>query len=142
MKTIYLLICLFLNSLVVSSQWTWQNPRPQGNSLSSICFPGANTGYMAGGCGTIIKTTDAGPGKPDYDIYPNPAGNKITISGKRGFPGKTKIAIYTVTGELVMESIVKSLSRIDMDVSSLCRGLYLATIQTHERFEVKKLIIQ
>ena len=41
-------------------RWTWQNPLPQGNSLSKIFFANANTGYAVGDRGTIIKTNDKG----------------------------------------------------------------------------------
>ncbi|MEO8446134.1 MAG: YCF48-related protein [bacterium] len=43
-----------------SDNWVWQNPKPQGNTLSSVDFVNNNTGYSAGSFGTIIKTTDKG----------------------------------------------------------------------------------
>lgn len=42
------------------AQWEWQNPIPQGNTLNSVYFIDIDTGYAAGKCGTIIKTTDGG----------------------------------------------------------------------------------
>jgi photosystem II stability/assembly factor-like uncharacterized protein len=42
------------------SQWTWQNPLPQGNLLTSVCFTDINTGYAVGSAGTVIKTIDGG----------------------------------------------------------------------------------
>jgi len=41
-------------------QWTWQNPLPQCNSLNSVFFSGANTGYAAGDCGILLKTINGG----------------------------------------------------------------------------------
>ena len=58
MKKICFLICLTLFSVLAFSQWTWQNPKPQGNILYSVCFTDANTGYAVGDCGTIIKTNN------------------------------------------------------------------------------------
>ena len=43
-----------------AQNWDWQNPKPQGVNLYSVCFPDANTGYTAGLDGTILKTTNAG----------------------------------------------------------------------------------
>lgn len=37
MKGIFFVIFL-LSSLIVNAQWEWQNPRPQGYSLSSLAF--------------------------------------------------------------------------------------------------------
>jgi len=44
----------------VFSQWTWQNPLPQGNSLTSVYFTDSMTGYCAGTFGTLLKSTDGG----------------------------------------------------------------------------------
>jgi len=44
---------------VGSSGWQWGNPLPQGNTLRSISFAGAD-GYAAGEFGTLLHTTDGG----------------------------------------------------------------------------------
>ncbi len=51
---------MMLMSLGVTAQWQWQNPLPQGNSVYSMSFPDASTGYAAGAWGTILKSTDGG----------------------------------------------------------------------------------
>lgn len=60
MKKLFTVICLSLLSLSAFSQWFWQNPLPQGNSLNSVYFTAPNTGYSVSDAGTIIKTTDGG----------------------------------------------------------------------------------
>ena len=60
MKKISLLVCFNFYAVFAFSQWTWQNPLPQGNYLNSVYFTNANTGYAVGGAGTIMKTVDAG----------------------------------------------------------------------------------
>jgi len=42
------------------SQWRWQNPLPQGNTLYGICFTDPDTGTATGDNGTIIRTTGGG----------------------------------------------------------------------------------
>jgi Uncharacterized protein related to plant photosystem II stability/assembly factor len=42
------------------SDWYWQNPLPQGNTLNGVCFTDANTGTAVGNGGTILRTTDGG----------------------------------------------------------------------------------
>jgi photosystem II stability/assembly factor-like uncharacterized protein len=58
-KTLVQFFC-FLCPVLAFSQWTWQNPLPQGNRLNSAYFTDANTGYLVGESGTIIKTYDGG----------------------------------------------------------------------------------
>ena len=59
MKKLFYIIFFFL-PVVVFPQWTWQNPLPQGNDLTSVHFADANTGYSVGNSGTILKTIDGG----------------------------------------------------------------------------------
>jgi photosystem II stability/assembly factor-like uncharacterized protein len=40
--------------------WKWQNLLPTGESLNSVCFISSQTGFIAGSCGLIMKTTDGG----------------------------------------------------------------------------------
>ncbi len=56
-------LILFIYLFIISNthaQWFWQNPLPQGNPLTSICFIDENTGWVVGTGGTIMKTTDGG----------------------------------------------------------------------------------
>ena len=47
-------------SIARTQDWQWQNPLPQGNSLTSVYFPDSNTWYAVGNCCTVLKTTDEG----------------------------------------------------------------------------------
>ena len=60
MKKLILAICLSLLSALAFCQWTWQNPKPQGNDLKSVKFATPDVGYTVGTVGTIMKTTDGG----------------------------------------------------------------------------------
>ncbi len=60
MKKLLFLICFSLISILVSAQWTWQNPLPQGNCITSIYFTNIDTGYAVGVGGTILKTVNGG----------------------------------------------------------------------------------
>ena len=40
--------------------WNWQNPLPQGNMLTAVCFTDANTGTAVGVSGTVLRTTNGG----------------------------------------------------------------------------------
>lgn len=60
MKSSFITLFLMLFSFLCYSQFIWQNPKPQGNSLHSVAFTDANTGIAVGDWGTILKTTDGG----------------------------------------------------------------------------------
>ena len=77
MKNLITSISMMLILSCASAQWTWQNPLPQGNTLLSVFFTGANTGYAVGHFGTILKTTDRG--KPWIDQSPSTSETIISI---------------------------------------------------------------
>jgi hypothetical protein len=58
----HIIFSFFFMVITISgiSQWTLQNPLPSVNTLNSVHFPTANTGYAVGYGGTIVKTSDAG----------------------------------------------------------------------------------
>jgi|GEM_PF-877336 len=61
MRFLYLTLITILCSVGNYSQnWSWQNPRPQGNFLSSVRFINEEMGWAVGYTGTILKTTDGG----------------------------------------------------------------------------------
>ncbi|MCK5618455.1 MAG: hypothetical protein KAJ17_03605, partial [Candidatus Krumholzibacteria bacterium] len=43
-----------------ASDWVWQNPIPQGNTLRGVSFTDASTGTAVGDAGTILRTTNGG----------------------------------------------------------------------------------
>lgn len=57
---IAILIFSFQASQMSYSQWFWQNPLPQGNTLLDVCFTDGNTGILIGTSGTILRTSDGG----------------------------------------------------------------------------------
>jgi len=62
MKKYILFIISVLAFCATNAQgWQWLEPKPQGNSLSSIFYVmSTGTGYCVGNCGTILKTSDNG----------------------------------------------------------------------------------
>jgi len=56
-------IFLFITTIISTnsySQWFWVNPYPQGNFLYDIYMKDANTGWISGDAGTILRTTNGG----------------------------------------------------------------------------------
>ena len=53
-------ILLAVQTSHAQSNWFWQQPLPQGNSLKDVKFVNQQTGYAVGDVGTIVKSTNGG----------------------------------------------------------------------------------
>ncbi len=56
----HLLIFFILFSLSAYTQWEWQNPLPQGNTIKAVEIIDADNIWAVGDCGTVIHTEDGG----------------------------------------------------------------------------------
>ncbi len=70
-------------------------------------------------------------------IYPNPTSGAITIAGK----SIEKIQIYNSVGQFIAEQTVQSPESVQFELSHLPTGLYLVYLQSKDKVEVKKLVI-
>jgi hypothetical protein len=116
--------------------------------LSAIAFTGADTGYLVGGCGTILKTYNGGGypmGVPDIitnqspiNLYPNPASTEITVEiPDSSAPGS--LIIYNLQGqELLSFRISGTITKVD--ISKLPSGVYFARLTGEKTVEVRKII--
>jgi hypothetical protein len=77
-----------------------------------------------------------------FCLYPNPSFNKITIANTTKLPGETMISVFNMKGEQIIQGKFQNQTPIDMDVSTLAKGIYLVKIQTKAGVESKKLVIQ
>jgi photosystem II stability/assembly factor-like uncharacterized protein len=59
-KIIIFLVYLVSSSAFGQTGWFWQNPLPQGKTLTDIEFVNSLTGFAIGTDGAFLKTTDAG----------------------------------------------------------------------------------
>ncbi|HET7153527.1 MAG TPA: YCF48-related protein [Candidatus Kapabacteria bacterium] len=55
-----IILSIAFGSLAQAQQWNWQSPLPQGNALNDVGFIDGNTGYVIGGSGLVLETTDRG----------------------------------------------------------------------------------
>jgi len=74
-------------------------------------------------------------------ISPNPANDKITVAINK-LAGETGISVFDMNGKKVLQDHFQSHTTVEMDVSTLAKGIYLVKIETMERIESKKLVIQ
>jgi photosystem II stability/assembly factor-like uncharacterized protein len=85
------------------AQWQWQNPKPQGNTLTAMSFVDANTGWAVGtggfyGSAVIMHTTDGGMTWEAQDSGAEYALHDVCfIDGNNGWAVGTQTTILKTT---------------------------------------------
>ncbi len=80
-------------------------------------------------------------GNNNSSIYPNPAKDFITIELKNMLQNETKISIYNLQGELMINKTAKS-EKVNIDISSLPEGVYFVKIINDKGIKSLKIIKQ
>jgi hypothetical protein len=75
----------------------------------------------------------------DFQVYPNPATDHISIN----FPeySRGKVTIIDVSGKVVMQTKFATINQ-KIDVNSLSPGLYMIQVQTGSQIKTKRIIKQ
>jgi hypothetical protein len=76
------------------------------------------------------------------NIYPNPTRDRITINNNSDFHQTNTISIFKINGQKVMEQNFQNQKQVEIDTSTLPKGIYLVKIQAKEGTEFKKLVKQ
>jgi aminopeptidase N len=82
---------------------------------------------------------------PDFsfDLYPNPAGDQLSLHAGNAYSGNSVAKIYDATGELIMEKkfIFSTTSTTEtIDIQQLAKGAYYISVQTEVNNFTKKFI--
>jgi len=75
----------------------------------------------------------------ELSVYPNPATEKLSISG---LTGNADINIYSTTGVIVKTVHNLSISENTLDISKLKAGMYYVSIKTQNKDIIKKVLIK
>ncbi|MBE2227212.1 MAG: T9SS type A sorting domain-containing protein [Ignavibacteria bacterium] len=135
-------------------------------TLYAIFMFNSTTGFVTGGFGTILKTTNGGgPGFPigitqtsqlipgDFSLgqnYPNPfnPATKINFEVKskgRGEKAKMILTVYDVTGKvtilLLNSELLPGSYEVDFDGSNLPSGVYYYMLRTEGYRETRKMVL-
>jgi hypothetical protein len=81
----------------------------------------------------ITRTKDA------FEVYPNPARERIFISAKN-YKGVLTFAIYDIQGRIVQRGTVKTNESIA--ISTLQNGMYFLKMNNGKEYQVDKIIIR
>ena len=129
---------------------TWISlPSGTANGLASVFFSGTNAGYAVGIGGTILSTikgivsiSETSRPASSFTLFPNPTNGRITITNKKHLKEVAIITIFDSKGATVLQEEFLGQNPVDMDVSSLTKGIYFVKIQNEWEIETKKLVIQ
>ena len=87
----------------------------------------------------IVDTTSAGENIINsfgVNVFPNPAKSHVTVSAKK----MIQIKVYDIIGQEVMHVAVKE-DEVELDVESLCNGVYFISVETANGLVSKKIVI-
>ena len=117
--------------------------------LRGIHFTSQSNGYAVGNQKTLLKYTElSGTGNKwvetlIFDVYPNPASNRIEFIRSEFLTKNCIIEIHDLDGKTLTEKQMKSeQEKIGIDVSHLQSGIYLCTMKTDKKRMTKKIIIE
>src|ERR1035437_5547446 len=92
----WLTLLVFSSSLAFSQAWTWQNPLPNGNPLSSVYWIDQNTAWAVGALGNAVRTTDGGTTWSVQSISPGTALSRVIFtSPQKGWAIGAGVAMMT-----------------------------------------------
>ncbi|MDO8952784.1 MAG: T9SS type A sorting domain-containing protein, partial [Draconibacterium sp.] len=78
----------------------------------------------------------------NFNIYPNPATNVVTIETKLTIE-KQKVSIYSTSGQMVKQKEVTESGMVRIDISDLRKGFYLVEIKNENgEAQTAKLFVQ
>lgn len=119
-----------------------------GNNFATFGEDVSGELYVAGiTSGIIFKIQDASFGTLDYEInefslFPNPAKNSISIKLSNDNLA-TKIAIFDLTGKLLLSQKLENNPENTISIASLTKGIYMVSVETENGVSYsKKLIIE
>jgi len=104
--------------------------------LTQTDFDGTSETFKV--VGVTMQTTNE---KIEYKVYPNPSSGIVKILSQNTNMEEAEIMVLNSQGQIVRT--VKGISGrlVEMDLSSLPKGLYILRIKNNYHYETKKVVI-
>lgn len=137
------------SSALNGNQWYNQNGIINGAtnqnytaSANGTYFVIVSATYCNSDTSNVIHVTNTGitanNAENGFSINPNPASQKLTVTLENG--GEYLVSIRTINGQVVLTQ--NGLSSTTLDVSQLCKGVYLLEVQSAKQKINRKLVIE
>jgi hypothetical protein len=140
--------CLIGTSIAIHDSMIYMAGTHDGTfTLNNSAFTFTNTGPFKRSAFIAALKNDLPPvslgveksSKSAIQIYPNPATDKLFISG--GIEKSQRITIYNLTGEKVLEIFSDVAAATGTDISQLQKGIYILQINTANGNYLRKLVV-
>ncbi|MDP8204434.1 MAG: YCF48-related protein [Candidatus Tenebribacter mawsonii] len=129
--------------------WTIEGAGLTTESLAGVHFTSPTNGYVVGTGKTLLKyaelsgTSNVIVETLQFEIFPNPAKNKIQIQCSEFKTENGIIELLSLEGKKILEKEIESgIENIELDLNNLKSGMYLCKISTDKKSSTKKLIIE
>lgn len=78
----------------------------------------------------------------DWNVYPNPARNYITVASTQAYTASTTISLFDINGRQVLTRVLSTpQASAQLDISSLPPGVYNLQVQTQQEYFSQKVVI-
>jgi aminopeptidase N len=116
------------------------------NEVYKLCFSDTVTSITFDPKGWLLQSNDFDLGitenstNSSFDVFPNPAKDKITLTLKEGNKIKNaKISVFNIQGQLMMQQQAME-EKTEIDISRLAKGNYYIQLTAGDQKEVKKFV--
>jgi hypothetical protein len=124
---------------VIGYKWLSQNNPFIAEIITNFSGNVTSANYLLN---PTLGLNDTPNNQTSFTVYPNPAKNKITITGNGNLQSEMIVSIYNIQGEQVLPNIYYDQNAVEIDISSLVKGIYIVTLKGNQYIETKKLVVQ
>jgi hypothetical protein len=91
----------------------------------------------------LVNANDLTVQKIDFNLAPNPATQTVWLSFSQPITGSAQVRMYNIAGQLLLEQVmVNGQERLQMEVASLPKGIYVVQVETESGVGVRKLVVE
>jgi len=132
------------DEVISNSRTSFEYKVVSAGTYNYVCTPHASMG-MTGSFSASIAGVGESPTSAIISIYPEPVKNSVTVSYKSQTGVLSVIKIYNISGKLILERKIENPLpnlTLDIDLSNLTSGLYLATFIDNRNNSVIRRVIK
>jgi hypothetical protein len=112
----------------------------KGNNGNSVSELGIAADVVQNFYSATINAVDEVVETNDMKIYPNPAQDFIIISCKKLLKSTTVVAVYDITGKLILEEKALQQNNLKLTLSTLSPGIFFVQVKSDEGVFIQKFV--